>query len=326
MWETNAEIALNCQLLNRRSLGRHGFTLVELLVVLAIIAILVGLLLPAVQAAREAARRVQCKNNLHQIGLALHNYHGVFRRFPPQRTRNGFHGWAIFTLPYIENQNLREAYRMNYRWSAPQNAEAVYAMVPTFQCPTSRLSGTSRTHIANGRWAASNDYAPLGAVSARLATAGLIRPRSSYIGLMRGWTRIGFRDAFDGLSQTILFAEDTTRPNYYIAGKRLGPPTSPSSGGNFGVANGVVKGAAWADSRNAIPMHGFTHDGKSSPGPCPINCTNNNEMYSFHSGGVHCVLADGAVRFLSQTIDIDTMASLITSKGHELIPVEDFVR
>ena len=94
---------------NRRSSGRHGFTLVELLVVLAIIAILVGLLLPAVQAAREAARRVQCKNNLHQIGLALHNYHGVFRRFPPQRTRNGFHGWAIFTLPYIENQNVRNS-------------------------------------------------------------------------------------------------------------------------------------------------------------------------------------------------------------------------
>ena len=146
MWETNAETALHCQLLNRRSSGKHGFTLVELLVVLAIIAILVGLLLPAVQAAREAARRVQCKNNLHQIGLALHNYHGAFRRFPPQRTRNGFHGWAIFTLPYIENQNVREAYRMTYRWSSPQNAEAVYAMVPTFQCPTSRLWDGSHTH------------------------------------------------------------------------------------------------------------------------------------------------------------------------------------
>lgn len=86
---------------------------------------------------------------------------------------------------------------------------------------------------------------------------------------------------------------------------------------NFGVDNGIVKGAAWADSRNGIPMHGFTQDGATSPGPCPVNCTNNNEMYSLHSGGVHCVLADGAVRFITQTIDIDTMASLITARAHE---------
>ncbi len=68
------------------------------------------------------------------------------------------------------------------------------------------------------------------------------------------------------------------------------------------------KGAAWADSCNAIPMDGFLQDGKYSPSPWPSNCTNNSERYSFHSGGVHCVLADGAVRFLSQTIDIDTKA------------------
>ena len=310
----------------RQNQARTGFTLVELLVVLAIIAILVGLLLPAVQAAREAARRVQCKNNLHQIGLALHNYHNSFRRFPPQKTRDGFHGWAVFTLPYIEKQNIRAIYRMNYRWSAPENAEAVYAIIPTFQCPTSRLAGTARTHVSGNRWAASNDYAPPGRVSTGLVSAGFIRSRTSYVGLMTGWRRIGFRDAFDGLSNTVLFAEDTTRPDYYRAGKRLGPPNSHASGGNFGVTNGVVKGAAWADARNAIPMHGFTQDGVSSPGPCPINCTNNNEMYSFHSGGVHCVLADGAVRFLSQSIDIDTMTSLITAKAHEVIPVEDYVR
>lgn len=120
------------------SLSRCAFTLVELLVVLAIIAIMVGLLLPAVQAAHEVARRVQCQNNLHQIGLALHNYHGAFRRSPPQRTRNGFHGGAIFTLSYIDNQNVRDAYRMSYRWNSPQNAD--------------------------GRWAASNDYAHWGSV------------------------------------------------------------------------------------------------------------------------------------------------------------------
>ena len=301
-----------------------GFTLVELLVVIAIIAVLIGLLLPAVQAVRESARRVQCQNNLHQIGLALHNYHEVFERFPPQRTEDGFHGWAIFVLPYLERQNVRDLYDMSYKWSSPQNADAVKVVVPSFQCPTSRLAGLARTHVAGSRWAATNDYAPPGWVSTNLVSAGYIRPRTSYEGLMRGHKRTGFRDVLDGTSNTLLFAEDTTRPDYYVAGHRLGPRTSPSTGGNFGVSNGVVKGAAWADARNGIPMHGFTSDGARSPGPCPINCTNNNEMYSFHSGGIHCVLADGAVRFLAKEIEIDVMASMITVRGGEVIPMDDF--
>ena len=305
---------------------RFGFTVVELLVVITIIAILLALLLPGVQAAREAARRVQCKNNLHQIGLALHNYHGAFGRFPPQSTQGGFHGWAIFTLSFMERQNVRDKYNMAYRWNAPQNAEAVEAIVPEFQCPSSRLSGTARTHIGGGRWAATNDYAPPGAVSRNLVTAGFIRPRPDYEGLMRGWKRTGFRDALDGTSSTLMFAEDTSRPDYYVTPGRLGPRYSPPSGGNFGVENGIVKGAAWADARNGIPMHGFTYDGASSPGPCPMNCTNNNEMFSFHPGGVHCLLADGAVRFLSESIDIDTMASLITAGSKEVIDVEEHVR
>lgn len=122
---------------------------------------MVVFLLPAVRGAREAARRVPCQNNLHQIGFAFHHYHGAF---PPQRTRNGFHRGAIFTLPHMGKQNVRDTYRMSHRWNSPQNADAVDAMVPTFQCPSSRLSGTGRTHFANGRWTAFNDYGPLGAV------------------------------------------------------------------------------------------------------------------------------------------------------------------
>ena len=110
--------AISCE--NQTWSYRSGFTLVELLVVIGIIGILIGLLLPAVQQAREAARRVQCQNNMHQIGLAMHNYHSQFKRLPPQRTANGFHGWAIFTLPFLEKQNVFETYDMGRRWSSPE--------------------------------------------------------------------------------------------------------------------------------------------------------------------------------------------------------------
>jgi prepilin-type N-terminal cleavage/methylation domain-containing protein len=314
----------------RRAGNRHlrehrvGFTLIELLVVIAIIGILVGLLTPAVQAAREAARRMQCQNNLHQIGLGFHNYHAAFKRLPPQRTANGFHGWAIFTLPFIEKQNVYEKYNMAYRWSAPQNEAAVRAKIPTFQCPSSRPSNLTMVHVAGSRYAAPTDYAPPTGVSGRLVQAGLIKKRTSLKGFFRGPGAVKFRDARDGLSNTLIFAEDTTRPEFWTRGT-LGPDFLPSTGGNFGVSNGVVRGAAWADSVNAIPMHGFTRDGLTSPGPCPINCTNNNEMYSQHSAsGVQLLMGDGAVRFMTDSVEIDVMASLITADAGELVNVDNY--
>lgn len=309
--------------INLRRCRRCAFTLVELLVVLAIIAILIGLLLPGVQAAREAARRVQCQNNLHQIGLGLHNYHSGFKRLPPQRTRDGKHGWAIFTLPFIEKQNVFEEYKMAYRWSHPENEEAVKSIIPTFQCPSSRPSLVKMAHIVDRRYAATTDYAPPTGVSRRLVTAGFVRPRPTLRGFFRGPGVVRFRDALDGLSNTLIFAEDTTRPEFWTRTK-LGPDFLPSTGGNFGVQNGKVRGAAWADSVNAIPMHGFTRDGLKSPGPCPINCTNNNEMYSKHAaGGIMVLMADGAVRFVTDSIPIDVMASLITCQAKEPVNIDD---
>ena len=135
-----------------KNLGlRSGFTLVELLVVIAIIGVLVALLLPAVQYAREAARRVQCSNNLRQIGIGIHNFHDAMKVAPPgavtgavlrePHTRFSIptgldHGWAVFILPFTENKPLADQYKWDKDWRAPENTVVRESRVPIFQCPS----------------------------------------------------------------------------------------------------------------------------------------------------------------------------------------------
>ena len=115
--------------------SQRGFTLIELLVVIAIIAILVALLLPAVQQAREAARRTQCKNNLKQIGLAMHNYHDVYRTFP-MGANSQIYGPFVAILPYIEQANLQGLYDFNLYYTHPDNADAINRNVQVYLCPS----------------------------------------------------------------------------------------------------------------------------------------------------------------------------------------------
>ena len=122
-----------CPAPNRQS----GFTLVELLVVMAIIAILVGLLLPAVQAAREAARRMSCSNNMRQIGLASHNYHSAYKQFPRQAVPGRGHTWVTALLPFFERGSVQLKYDYNYSWNHPENHDAIRSKIETLLCPSS---------------------------------------------------------------------------------------------------------------------------------------------------------------------------------------------
>ncbi len=203
---------------------RHAFVLIELLVVLAIIAILLGLLFPAVQKVREAASRLQCMNNLKQLGLALHAYHGVRGSFPPgmvstssnlsDAEATGF----TFVLPYLEQDNTYRLYHFDAPWYAPDNYEAVGIPVPLFYCPANRIQGWIDLQRIAAQWqtplpprAASCDYAFCKGANASLTFFGRRIPlgvrgvfpicRSGRIGGVR------LIDIRDGTSNTLAMGE-----------------------------------------------------------------------------------------------------------------------
>jgi prepilin-type N-terminal cleavage/methylation domain-containing protein len=126
-----------------------GFSLVELLVVIAIISILMGLLLPAVQKAREAANRISCANNLHQLGLAMHHYHLNNDQFPPTRLREDSATWAVLILPYVEQDNLYRQWNLSLSYYQ-QNDAARLGIVPNFFCPSRRTARTGPQASVSG--------------------------------------------------------------------------------------------------------------------------------------------------------------------------------
>jgi prepilin-type N-terminal cleavage/methylation domain-containing protein/prepilin-type processing-associated H-X9-DG protein len=293
---------------------RRGFTLIELLVVIAIIAVLIGLLLPAVQKVREAANRMSCANKLKQLGLALLNFENTYDKFPPGRvrgplpeagvTRPGRHGWGPFILPFIEEQPLADKYHWDLDSSDPLNQPVLVSPLKVFQCPSAEADRfyTLGPFASYGGKAACGDYAPTWFVDPVLAAGdnrGVLVPNSM--------TRMA--DIIDGTSNTILLTEDAGRPKQWRAG---------TAG-----ADQTVLGGPWAGFETGITVEGSQHDGTSRPGPCALNGTNDHEVYSFHSGGANAVFADGTVHFLKAGMSIRVLAALVTRAGGEA-PTDDF--
>jgi len=314
---------------------RTGFTLIELLVVIAIIGILVALLLPAVQTAREAARRTQCTNNLRQLGLAAHNFHDTNRKLPSSVRPAGLTNLPriaglTFTLPYIEQQNAYTAYDQTKNWSDPVNLPVTSKQIPTFLCPSSpiaktRLDGLPEANPWQANLVAVTDYSPTIGVDQRLLSAGLVDHAGPGILTKNGEPRMA--EVTDGLSNTILYAESAGRPQVYrAASQRFG--SLPSQRVNAG---------GWARPASDFSVDGSTYDGRQLPGPCPLNCTNGEdfgatpfphpyygsegtaEAFAFHPVGANFALGDGSVRFLSQNISLREFAKLVTRDGGETI-------
>ena len=307
---------------------RRALTLIELLVVIGMIALLIALLLPAVQQSRAAADRMQCANHLKQIELALHEFHDVYGKFPPGRVAGALpewgvpvaglnHGWAPFILPYLEQQNLYSTYRWN-AFSADQvNQPLMSHPLKLFQCPSA--PGENRYYTAppfspapGGKKAACGDYAPTWGVNSVLAAMGLIKAGADYQGALvpEQWTCL--TQIIDGAANTIMIAEDAGRPALWRVGRRIAG------------SDQAVKGGAWAGPNNGFVIDGSTLDGTSSPGSCAMNCTNDGEMYSFHGGGANAAFADGSVHFLHDSMSIRVLAALVTRSGAEIVSRADY--
>ncbi|WP_298862864.1 DUF1559 domain-containing protein [uncultured Gimesia sp.] len=335
--------------MQKYSRSQKGFTLIELLVVIAIIAILIALLLPAVQQAREAARRSTCKNNLKQIGLAFHNYHDTHRCFPfawfvdpsnPTNPKAGVYG--IMLLPYLDQAPLYNKWNSSYPAfnelaaipAVAQNLTVIATPLPVFMCPSTPETTQHNYDLTSAGFpltytAARTDYCPaLGVLGDYSSLAYTGHPsaanRSGMLNLVgfdpsnptaSGNSITRMRDITDGSSNTFLLGERVGGTNIYNGQSQV-----PALTALYGPTNG----GGWGDLLNGEHWYkGSLRDGTDggNGGPCAINCTNTRGLgfLSFHTGGAHFLMGDGAVRFVSANIGGYILASITTRAGGETV-------
>jgi prepilin-type N-terminal cleavage/methylation domain-containing protein len=298
---------------------RDGFTLVELLVVLAVIGALLGLLLPAVQRAREAAARSQCANNLKQIGLACHNYHGAFGSFPsgylcqpqadPNYTAPGW-GWAALLLPFLEQENVYRRINWKVPVEDPSNFGVRTIPLKVFVCPTDHLTGlftvlsTADVPLAE---AATNSYAACHGVG-----PDIDEELDDGNGMFFRNSHVRFADIADGSSNTL------------AAGERGSLLTqTPWAGAVSGGTTRVTPGAPTLNlgAVEEAPTQVLSHVGVHT-----VNDPNADpeDFISAHPNVALFLFADGSVRPLAAGMDLATLQALATRDGGEAVNAAAF--
>jgi prepilin-type N-terminal cleavage/methylation domain-containing protein/prepilin-type processing-associated H-X9-DG protein len=291
---------------------RRAFTLIELLVVIAIIAILIGLLLPAVQKVRDAAARMSCQNNLKQITLALHTYENAYGKLPPRSKPSPGPSWATLILPYVEQENVFKLYRQDTDWRDPLNQDAVNKTLKVFKCPSSPERTANGTYLT-GTWSATvSDYASNGGLHPTLMSLGWLPATTSRNGVFMSGIELRMTDITDGTSTTLAMVEIAGRPNRWQVGKDTGA-----------IQNAGVKGP-WAHGANHIETCGHSADGGTRPGTCTVNCSNADGIYGFHTNGANVSMMDGSVRFISPSLNNYVLYAVTTPYTGEVVNGSDF--
>jgi prepilin-type processing-associated H-X9-DG protein len=321
--------------------------LIELLVVIAIIGVLVGLLLPAVQAAREAARRMQCANNLKQLGIGFHGYASINGGFPPRRwsqaARGGYTGWGTFLLPFIEQKPLYDRYNWAYDFYDPVNKSVVETQLPEFICPSTRRTSDI---ICSGAATAGSDNPDKSTTFSVAVAIDYLAP-NGFTAPTTGWgtsvakfsdgsnshqamkdctTSSGFangpvrsprklKDIKDGLSHTLLINETAGWPGKWYG--RTRQPTDLSLGNR----------GSWAGWQSFVYLT-YSADGTMSSSSNPtagdlvnraVNANNYNQIYSFHPNGAYVLFCDGSARFVGESLSGLTLSQIVFIDDGQII-------
>ncbi len=272
---------------HRRS--RCAFTLIELLVVIAIIGTLIAMLLPALNAVREASRRTECLSHLHQIGVGLSAYHEAKKTYPVGATLHDTKciSWNAHLLPFLNETNVFRQFHFDQGYNSQANHVAGSVVIPVFLCPSTTRYAADRTGDSagdlnhNGHWDPGDDLA----FTDYGGMFGAANAQPFMNGVLVWETPISQRQITDGLQYTIIVAEDSGR--------------GPDMDGE------------WCNGENIFDVVG------------PINKQQDNEIWSDHSGGANVLFCDARSIFLAESISLDVLTKLCTRANHEVVSDTD---